>query len=138
MTGTALTAARSGVYRTPADTDGLRERAVAARLAWFEADLADARSKAQVLTTLAAACEFPLGFGHNWDALADSLRDFSWRPAGGYVLRLRNGALAQRALGAEWNTLLVVLREAARDWKAHGKPFVAFVDGAKLPAWPLT
>jgi ParB-like chromosome segregation protein Spo0J len=133
---TAFTAERSGVYRTPADVHGLRERAVAARLAWLEADLARVRGKAEVLAALAAAAELPAEFGHNWDALADSLGDFSWRPAAGYVLYLRNTAAARRALGAEWATLLEVLREVAREWKARGKVFVALVDDATLPAWP--
>jgi hypothetical protein len=126
---------RSGVYRTPADAHALRERAVAARLAWLETDLADARTKAQLLAAVARAAEFPAWFGHNWDALADSLRDLSWRPAGGYVLRMRNSAALQRALGADWTAFLEVLREAAGDWKLRGKPFVAFVDDDTLPAW---
>ena len=133
---TPFTAQRSGVYRAPADARGLRERAGAAQLAWLEAGLAHVNDKAGLLAALAAAAGFPPGFGHNWDALADSLADFSWRPAGGYVLYLRNTAAAQRALGAEWAMLLGVLRGAAGEWKARGRIFVALVDDARFPPWP--
>ena len=136
MTATDLTAARSGVYRSQADVDRLRERALAGRLAWIDADLSRVRTKAELLTALAAAGGFPGDFGGNWDALADSLADFSWRPAGGYVLHLRDSAAAQRAAGTEWNTFLEVLRKAAAEWKARGKTFIAFADDARLPAWP--
>lgn len=136
MTAMDLTAARSEVYRSPANLDGVRERALAASLAWIEVDLAHVHSKHDLLAALAAAGGFPAGFGHNWDALADSLGDFSWRPAGGYVVHLRDSAAAQRAPGAEWDMFLEVLRKAAAEWKARGKAFIAFVDDARLPAWP--
>lgn len=127
---------RSGVYRTPPDADALRDRARAQDLAWLEADCARVRSKPALLDAIAAAADFPAWFGHNWDALADSLRDFSWCPAAGYVLRLRDTGAARQALAAEWPTLIAVLNEVSCDWKARGKPFVAFVDGAaELPAW---
>jgi hypothetical protein len=132
---TDLTAARSGVYRTPQSADGLRERAAAAQLDWLEADLAAATTKTKLLGALAAAGGFPAGFGHNWDALADALGDLSWRPAAGYVLRLSSAPQTQRALGADWHTLLDVLRAAAEEWKARGKPFVVLIDDAALPAW---
>ena len=136
MTSTDFSAARSGIYRSPADVDSVREGAKAARLVWIEGDLAHVRSKPELLAGLAAAGGFPAGFGHNWDALADSLGDFSWRPAGGYVLYLRSSAAAQRALGAEWQTFLEVLRKAAGEWKARGKAFITFVDDVKMPVWP--
>ena len=135
MAMNAFTAQRSGVYRTPSDAHELHQDAAGARLAWLEADLAGAQTKAQLLTALAAAAGFPASFGHNWDALADSLGDLSWRPAAGYVLELRNAPAAQLKLGAEWNTLLEVLREAAHEWKARGKPFIAFLDDSQLPSW---
>lgn len=130
-----FTAERSGVYRTPPPAERLRERAVAARFAWLEADLADAHTKTKLLASLATAGGFPASFGHNWDALADALGDLSWRPAAGYVLRLLNTSQTQRDLGTDWDTLLDVLRAAAVEWKARGKPFVVLVDDAALPAW---
>jgi hypothetical protein len=132
---TAFTAVRSGVYRTPLHVEGLRERAMAAQLDWLEADLAAATTKTKLLGALAAAGGFPVGFGHNWDALADALGDLSWRPAAGYVLHLSSAPQTQHDLGADWDTLLDVLRAAAQEWKARGKLFVVLIDDAALPAW---
>ena len=58
-------------------------------------------------------------------------QDLSWRPAGGYVLHLRDSAGRAARARREWHTLLDVLREAPRYWKARGKTFVAFVDDAR-------
>ena len=45
-----------------------------------------ATSKAALLSDFARALEFPDWSGHNWDALADSLRDLSWLPAGPHAV----------------------------------------------------
>lgn len=131
-----LTAHDSSVYRAPQALAPLRAQAKASGAAWFEADLACARDKAQVLEVLARACGFPCTFGANWDALADSMQDMSWRPAGGYVLHLSHAAAVPQALGRDWPTLLQILSEAAACWKHRGKAFVVLVDGAAdLPVW---
>jgi hypothetical protein len=39
---------------------------------------ASLRTKADLLSTLARALHFPDSFGHNWDALVDSLSDLSF------------------------------------------------------------
>jgi hypothetical protein len=43
-------------------------------------------SKRAALDAIAAALSFPDWFGHNLDALHDSLTDLSWLPAGEHVL----------------------------------------------------
>jgi hypothetical protein len=129
-----FTAAQSGVYRTPAHVDAVRQ-SIAPGKAWLEIDLGRAGNKNELMEAFADS-GFPAGFGRNWDALADALSDLSWAPAEGYVLRLGNAGRAALALGNEWATLIEVLRHAADYWKAHGKPFVALVDDAgELPPW---
>ena len=131
-----LNSRRSGVYRAPQKLGSLRTALVQDDSAWLEADLAQARTKAELLERLASACAFPATFGRNWDALADALQDMSWRPACAYVLHLRHAAAAAQALGADWATLLEVLSSSAMYWKEHGKAFVVFVDDApELPQW---
>ena len=64
-----------------ARTEGLRVLAV---------DLQGCRDKRTLLLRLSVQLDFPPGFGRNWDALADALRDFGWRPSEtGYALLLR-------------------------------------------------
>lgn len=117
-------ASRSGIYRMHGDAeveDALRGSA----LALERVSLQGAHSKKAVLSRLAQALEFPRWFGGNWDALADCLKDLSWREAEGYVLVLTGQAPPE---------LIDVLADSAEFWKAEGKPFFAlFVDpDAKL------
>lgn len=126
----------SGVYATPAETADLRALAAAVGVAWKEIDLGPVRSKKALMDAFAKALDFPSHFGANWDALEDTLGDVECLPPGGYVIRLRDGARAEQALGEDWDTLLDVLRETSMYWKGRGKPFVVLVDGAsRLPPW---
>ncbi len=126
----------SGVYRAPDGIEFLRAHAKEGGAVWFEADLARARDKAQVLEVMARVCGFPGTFGANWDALADSVQDFSWRPAPGYVLHLGHAAAAAQALGRDWSTFIQILDATVAYWKHRGKAFVVLVDDvAELPAW---
>jgi RNAse (barnase) inhibitor barstar len=130
-----LNPALSGVYRTPAHVEAVRH-AVPPDALWVEIDASGVRSKDDLLEAFAAALGFPRDFGRNWDALADALQDLSWRSAPAYVLRVREGAAAARALGPEWATLIDVLSQTALYWKSRDTSFVAFIDhAAELPAW---
>src|SRR4051812_41424045 len=131
-----LSVASSGVYRTSADVSELRARAASSGAAWLDIDAGAAQDKAGLMTLLAQTLQFPRGFGANWDALADSLQDFSWRPAAGYVLHVRAADALRQALGGDWGRLLEVLQATARYWTGRGKPFVVIMDGAEeLPSW---
>ena len=129
------TLAQSGVYRTPQHVDAVRQ-ALAEGALWIEVDLADVASKAALMDTFADALGLDRQFGQNWDALADALSDLSRRPASAYALHLCAASRAARALGADWATLIEVLRHVADYWKAQGTPFIALVDEAsELPPW---
>jgi hypothetical protein len=126
----------SGIYRTPDDLSELRARAVRAGVAWLEVDTANVRDKSGLMSVLAHALQFPPTFGSNWDALADTLQDFSWHPASGYVLHFRNAAPLRAALGADWVTLVEILRTTARYSAQHRKFFIVLMDDAEdLPSW---
>lgn len=99
-----------------------------------EANLENADDKAALLDELAAALEFPATFGANWDALADSLGDLSWRPAPGYVLLLDHCADLREAAPADFATLLEILDEAARAHAGQGVPFWAVLPLASADA----
>ncbi len=72
-------------------------------------------------------CEFPGWFGFNWNALKDSLCDFEWAPATGYVLIYQNPSLLKRADMEDWEKLASVLKSANGIWKTHGTPFKVIV-----------
>ena len=128
-----LRPARGGVYRTPADVERLQAAAERAGTAWKSIDLVGVADKRALLEAFASALELPATFGANWDALADSVEDLPV-PAQGYVLQLRRASPLR--LGADWPTLLEILREAALYWKGRDRAFIAFVDDAgELPPW---
>ncbi len=125
---------RAGVYAIDSgDSGALAAAARDAGLRVCRIDLAGCRDKRTLLMRLATQLDFPAGSGRNWDALADSLRDLSWLPAGnGYAL-LFDDAGPLRAHGADdFDTLLDILQEAAASWAGAGIPFWAFLalDGA--------
>lgn len=94
-------------------------------------DLAGCADTATLFARFAQALRFPEWFGHNWDALGDSLGDLSWLPATGYLLLVEHagGWLAQAPADAE--TLLEILDDAASAWAAVEVPFWALLP---LPA----
>ena len=81
--------------------------------------------KAELLRRIAAALSFPDWFGHNWDALADSLEDLSWLPATGYLLLLERAQDWQTQAGDDAAALLDILNEASAQWAEARKPFWA-------------
>ncbi len=109
----------AGVYRLNCSLDALHDSVQRADFALFEADIATAHGKGEVLAELARAIEAPDWFGHNWDALADALGDLSWCEAPGYVLLLRGEDIGEVVLDD-------ILNATVEFWRLQGKPFWVF------------
>jgi hypothetical protein len=109
----------AGVYSLNCPLGDLRESAEDCGFAMFEANLADAHGKGEVLAELAHVIAAPDWFGHNWDALADALGDLSWRKSSGYVLVLHGEVAAEE-------TLNEILEATVSFWKLQGKAFWVF------------
>jgi RNAse (barnase) inhibitor barstar len=120
---------RAGVYHQPhgGETDILRA-AESDEYAAFHVDLKGVEDKDALLGTIAKALDFPDWFGHNWDALADCLADFNWRPAEGYVVLLENCDGIHGRAESDFVTLMQVFSRAADEWREQGIPFWCFVD----------
>lgn len=117
----------------------------AARLARLEArartaghsvirfDLAGCLDKAGLLARAAEAFRFPAWFGHNWDALSDSLQDLSWLDAPGYLVVLENAAHLETSAPATWRTLCEILEEVAANRSHDGVAWrtVRLAEGSK-------
>jgi hypothetical protein len=121
-------AAQSGIYIEPAAVSSLKQSALTAGLVWFELDLAGIADKPGFLAGCQAALGLPSSFGRNWDALADSLADFSWRPARGYVVAIRNGGAFARRSPQDYATALEILAAAARYWATKDRVFLVLID----------
>lgn len=114
---------RAGVCPVSADQrSALAAAAAALDFAVVPVDLSLAVDKPGLLDALARALEFPPDFGHNWDALSDSLGDLSWRPAPGYMLMLDQAGVLHRASPEVFETLLDIFSEAGQKQAAAGVP----------------
>ncbi|HLY97196.1 MAG: barstar family protein [Sideroxydans sp.] len=109
----------AGVYRLNCPLDDLRASAEDCDFVLFEARLADAHGKGEVLAELARAIAAPDWFGHNWDALADALGDLSWKKSPGYVLVLHGEVGGEEILNE-------ILEATVSFWKLQGKAFWVF------------
>lgn len=83
------------------------------------------RTKAEFMAEVAAALSFPDWFGHNLDALYDSLRDLSWLPAGEHVLVWS----APEVLAAADPEAHLAIREVLLDATEPGRFRVELVPG---------
>jgi hypothetical protein len=80
-----------------------------------------------LLAGVARALGFPGWFGHNWDALADSLTDLSWLPPGPVVLVWEHPSALRRADPAAYRTALGVLRDATAASVGGGHPLTVLL-----------
>ena len=120
--------AHDGVYFVDAgDLDALGRTAAKETLAVARVDLAGCRGKDELLRRLAAALPLPDSFGHNWDALADCLRDPVWRPAWGHALLFDHADALRRAAPGDFDVLLGILDDAATFALEQERPFFAFL-----------
>jgi len=109
----------AGVYRLNCPLEDLRMSADDCGYTLFEANLAVAHGKGEVLAELARAIAAPDWFGHNWDALADALGDLSWRKSPGFVMVLHGEANGEEMLND-------ILKATVAFWKLQNKPFWVF------------
>jgi guanyl-specific ribonuclease Sa/RNAse (barnase) inhibitor barstar len=118
----------AGVYAIDSDDIGALAAAMRdAGLKVIRIDLEGVADKRTLLARLAAQLDFPAGFGGNWDALSDNLRDLQWLPANGYALFLADVDALRAATQKDFDTLLDVMDEASRDWVGRDVPFWVFL-----------
>jgi len=133
---------QAGVYQLGRSPDEIERAAKDAGLTLFRIDLAHAPDKKSFLSQVAQALRFPKSFGHNWDALNDSLTDLEWLTAkAGFVLMFENGDVFFSSGNRELENAESVLSSAAEYWKGEGKPFWALIEvspksACDLPKWP--
>ncbi|XIG14492.1 barstar family protein [Dehalogenimonas etheniformans] len=87
-------------------------------------------TKLGFLRRVAKVFHFPVYFGHNWDALKDSLTDLSWKPAKGYVILITHFQSLKNKMPEDFEVIKEIFRSSASYWKDQGKPFfVILLDG---------
>lgn len=126
-------AAAPGIYRLTSRRTPANIAAQAEVRGWrvFHLDGAHVASKNEFLAACAQAMGFPAHFGHNWDALVDSLRDLSWAPAGrGYLVLYDNAGRFAAAQPQEFATAVDILRSSVTSWQEKASPMVVLLRGA--------
>jgi hypothetical protein len=110
------------------DADDIRVAASQLGFASYDVDLRGA-DKAAMFERFAAACGFPEWFGKNWDALLESLSDWSWQEAmPGYVLFV-TGIEALELPPEDVTVFSEILEEASRRMAHDGTPMWICVVG---------
>jgi RNAse (barnase) inhibitor barstar len=130
---------QSGTYIVdPLLMDRLAADGAAAHLHTARVDLRDCRDKSALLRRLAGALSFPAGFGNNFDALADSLRDLGWLHGEGYVVLLDHSDELQGAAEDDLDVALDIFDEAGEFWRERKVPFWTFMamDTNRVPGSP--
>jgi hypothetical protein len=85
-------------------------------------------SKAEALGRIAAALGLPAWFGHNWDALDESLSDLAASSPRGVLLTMTGLADWAAAVPDEVDTLLEILDDVAMRAAEAAAPFWTLVD----------
>ncbi len=109
------------------DCGGLADARGDGGLEWIGSEREGVADKRTLLARLAAQLDFPAGFGGNWDALSDNLRDLQWLPANGYALFLADVDTLRASTQKDFDTLLDVMDETSRDWVGRDVPFWVFL-----------
>ena len=119
---------QNGVYFVgDADLGRLADAAARAELAVSRTDLAGCNHKAELLQRLAESLSLPAEFGHNWDALADCLRELDRSPAHGHVLLFEHTGELHHGADQDFEVLLGILDDAATFAQDADRPFFAFL-----------
>jgi hypothetical protein len=88
-----------------------------------------AATKSALLDECAAALQFPLYFGENWDALSDCLGDLDCLHAEGFVLVIADAAhLLSQETAEDLKQFFHILEQSAANWrqergKSKGRPY---------------
>ncbi len=100
-------------------------RAALRREAWYVStlDRAPIFDKTTLLHALYQSAECPAGFGFNWDALLDRLRDLEWlEPARGIAFVWRHPDVLEERAPDIAATFREIVEEAAAHRAEHGYP----------------
>ena len=123
-----------GVWFTagPIETKKVAGLAKKARFAFVHVDGKNVQRKEQLMNAFATALDLPGDFGHNWDALEETLGELE-DGASGYLLLYDHidGLLDKHP--DQFETLLEILRDAVGSWKADDTPMVVVLNGTKAP-----
>ena len=117
------------------DSRALRHALAAAGWRALVLDRAPIVDKPTLLHACYQSGRYPAGFGFNWDALVDALRDLSWlEPAAGIAILWQHPDVLESREPDTAATFREVVEEAAGERAAAGYPLLRVVQGRGLGA----
>lgn len=119
----------AGIFIAPAQLEALELAAQQAGLSCWHIDLADVRTKEEVLSRFKQALPLPDYCADNWDALDESLSDHIWEQPVGAMLILSNCGDLLSASAADFETMLEVLDAVGEGCYDEDIPFWVFARG---------
>jgi RNAse (barnase) inhibitor barstar len=133
--GALIAANRAGVWFLPdhVDPKAVQKLAKARGFAFFHIEGKNIAGKDQLMNHVATALRLPKTFGHNWDALEESLVDLEWVDADGYVIYYDHIDPLLNGHPDQFETLVEILRDAVESWKEEGAAMIVLLSGTKPP-----
>jgi RNAse (barnase) inhibitor barstar len=129
-----IAANEGGVWFVP-EVEAKKVGALAkkAKFAFFHIDGRSVQRKEQLMNALATALDLPEHFGHNWDALEESLTELDGIDAKGYVFLYDHIDGLRTAHPDQFETLVEILKDAVTSWKEDDTAMVVVLAGSKAP-----
>lgn len=114
-----------GIFRIDDGAAGAAATATAQGLTPYV--VAEQSSKAGFLDAVAAALSFPGWFGHNLDALADSVGDLSWLPPGPLALVWERPEVLRATDPATFTAVREILAQAVEESRDGSRPLTVLL-----------
>ena len=130
-----LEAKHGGVWFLPSHVDpkALQKLAKAKGFAFVHIDGKNIAGKDQLMNHVATALRLPKTFGHNWDALEESLVDLEWVDDDGFAIYYDHIDALLNGHPDQFETLVEIFRDAVASWKEDGTAMIVLLSGTKGP-----
>ena len=132
---TLFEANRGGVWFLPshAEPKAVQKLAKAHDFTFVHFDGKNITGKDQLMNHVATALRLPKTFGHNWDALEESLVDLEWVDDDGFVIYYDHIDPLLNGHPDQFETLVELFRDAVNSWKEDGTAMIVLLSGSKAP-----
>jgi RNAse (barnase) inhibitor barstar len=126
---------RGGVWFLPSHVEpkAVQKLAKAREFAFVHIEGKNIAGKDQLMNHVATALRLSKTFGHNWDALEESLVDLEWVDDDGFVIYYDHTDALLNAHPDQFETLVEIFRDAVSSWKEDGTAMIVLLSGSKAP-----
>ena len=126
---------RGGVWFLPSHVEpkAVQKAAKSHGFAFVHFEGRNITGKDQLMNHVATALRLPKTFGHNWDALEESLVDLEWVNDDGFVIYYDHIDALLGGHPDQFETLVELFGDAVNSWKEDGTAMIVLLSGTKGP-----